>query len=160
MFAFVGFHDQPIRPNAVEDVARVVADALTSDAVSGQTVGVVGPEQLTVREAVRRVAGVVGKRPLMFPMPLWFHYILGWMVERVMTVPMVSTSQVRMLAEGVAEPLPPCAMLPPEMAPRIPFSEDQIRKGLPPRGPFTLRDISWCDRKSGGPSMPTHQAAA
>ena len=106
----------------------------------------IGPEQLTLREAVQRVARVTGRKPLMFPLPLWFHYVLGWFVERIMQVPLVSVAQVRMLSEGLSEPLPPCELPPPEMAPKIPFSEDQIRKGLPSAGPFRLNDIRCCHR--------------
>ena len=104
VFAFVGFRDKPIRPNAVEDVARIIKAAAVNGALSRRTVAVVGPEQLTLRQAVRRVARATGKRPLMFPLPVWFHYILGWFVERIMIVPLVSTAQVQMLSEGLAEP--------------------------------------------------------
>jgi nucleoside-diphosphate-sugar epimerase len=146
LFAFVGFKDKPIRPNAVEDVARVAKAALVEGALSWQTVAVLGPETLTLRQAVLRVARVVGKRPIGFPMPLWFHYALGWLVERVMTAPLVSVAQVRMLSEGLAEACPPCDAMPSELAPRIPFDEEQIRKGLPPAGPFGLGDIRCCQR--------------
>jgi NADH dehydrogenase len=145
-FAFVGFRDKAIRPNAVEDVARIIKAAAVDNELSRKTVAVLGPEPLTLREAVRRVARVVGKHPLMFPMPVWFHYILGWFVERLMTVPLVSTAQVQMLSEGLAEPAPPCDLIPVEMAPRIPFSEEQIRKGLPAPGSFGWRDLRCCHR--------------
>src|SRR5438270_9762201 len=82
-------------------------------------------------------------------MPIWFHYLLGCLVERVMTVPLVSRAQVRMLAEGLAEPAPPCEPLPPELAPQIPFSDEQIRKGLPAPGPFGWRDLRCCHRRDG-----------
>jgi nucleoside-diphosphate-sugar epimerase len=146
IFAFVGFQDKPIRPNAVEDVARIIKASSVNGALSRRTVAVRGPEELTLRQAVRRVARVVGRKPLMFPMPLWCHYILGWCVERLMVVPMVSTAQVRMLSEGLAEPAPPCDILPPELAPRLRFDEERIRAGLPAPGPFTWRELFW-----GGP---------
>jgi NADH dehydrogenase len=92
---------------------------------------------------VRRVARVAGRHPLMFPLPVWFHYVLGWLVERVMVTPLVSTAQVRMLTEGLAEASQPCEPLPPDLAPAIPFSEEQIRQGLPAPGRFTWRDIRW-----------------
>lgn len=148
IFAFVGFTDKPIRPTAVEDVARIVKASLVDGALSQQTVAVLGPEELTLRQAVRKVACVVGKRPLMFPMPLWFNYILGWFVERVMKTPLVSVAQVRMLSEGLAEPSPQCAALPAKLAPKIAFSDDQIRKGLPAPGPFRPRDLRCCRRKT------------
>ncbi len=147
MFAFVGFHDKPIRPNAVEDVARIVKACVLDGALSRRTVPVLGPEELTLREAVRRVAGVVDRHPLMFPMPVWFHEVLGWVLERIMRLPMVSSAQVRMLNEGLAEPAPACDPMPPGLAPRIGFTAEQIRKGLPPPGPFTWRDLRCCFRR-------------
>jgi len=148
IFAFVGFTDKLIRPNAVADVVRIANAALTESALSRKTVVVVGPEQLTLREAVRRVARVVGRRPLMFPLPVWFHYALGWCIERIMTVPLVSVSQVRMLKEGLAEPALPCDEMPQELAPRIPFTEAQIRQGLPAPGPFGFHDLRRCRSRS------------
>lgn len=144
VFAFVGFEDKTIRPNAVEDVARVVKASLLEGPLSRRTVAVLGPEELTLREAVRRVARVVGRHPVMFPLPVWFHYLLGWSLERIMKLPLVSVAQVRMLSEGLAEPSSSCDSMPPELAPRIPFSEDQIRQGLPVPGPFTWRDLRCC----------------
>ena len=149
LFAFVGFKDKPIRPNAVEDVARIVKAVVLENALTRQTVAVVGPEELTLREAVCRVARVVGRRPLMFPMPVWFHYVLGWFVQRLMTVPLVSVAQVRMLAEGLAESAPTCDPMPVELAPKIPFSEKQIRRGLPAPGPLNLRDLRCCSPRPG-----------
>jgi NADH dehydrogenase len=149
IFAFVGFRDKPVRPNSVEDVARIVRACILDGALSGKTVAVLGPEQLSLREAVRRVAEVVGRRPLMFPMPVWVHQILGWCLERMMKVPMVSTAQVRMLCEGLAEPAPACDAMPPELAPQIRFTAEQIRKGLPRPGPFTFQDLRCCPRSPG-----------
>jgi len=149
VFAFVGFRDQPIRPTAVEDVARI-AGACALGALANQTVAVLGPEELTLRQAVRRVAEVAGRRPLMFPLPVWFHYLLGWCVERLMRVPLVSIAQVRMLVEGL-EPAPGCDPLPAEFAPQRWFTAEQIRQGLPAPGPFTRRDLRWCrDGRRGG----------
>src|SRR5688572_3485054 len=61
LFAFVGFKDQPIRPNAVEDIARIAHASLILNELSHKTVPVIGPEQLTLRAAVRRVSDVVEK---------------------------------------------------------------------------------------------------
>jgi NADH dehydrogenase len=83
----------------------------------------------------------------MFRMPVWFHYALGWLLERIMTVPMVSVAQVRILSEGLTEPKPNCDQMPSELAPQIRFSEFQIRKGLPAPGPFGLRDIRFLSKK-------------
>ncbi len=152
VFAFVGFHDKPIRPNAVEDVARIASSCVADSVLAQKTVAVLGPEELTLREAVRRVADTVGRHPIMFPMPVWFHRLLGWCLERMMKVPMVSSAQVRMLCEGMAEPLPACDPMPPDLAPRIRFTAEQIRKGLPRPGPFTWRDLRCCTRQRLSPA--------
>ena len=149
IFAFVGFRDKPIRPNAVEDVVRVVKASVLNGALSKQTVAVLGPETLTLRDAVRRVARIVGRRPLMFPMPVWFHYALGWCVERIMRVPLVSVAQVQMLSEGLAESALACDPMPTALAPTARFGDDQIRKGLPAPGGFRLRDLRCCSRERG-----------
>jgi len=129
-----------VRPAAAADVARVIVASLVDGKVSRQTVAVVGPEEITLAEAVRRVASVVGKRPLTFRMPIWFHRGFAWLCERAMRVPLVSTAQVRMLAEGLTEPLPATPMLPDDLAPRTMFTDEQIRAGLPEPKPFGWRD--------------------
>src|SRR5690242_9322763 len=48
LFAFVGFRDKPIRPTAVEDVARIIVAAAVDGQLARQTVPVFGPETLTL----------------------------------------------------------------------------------------------------------------
>ena len=150
IFPLVGFKDRGIRPIAVEDVARVVRASVLEGAFSRRTLAVVGPEFLTLREATRRVASVVGRRPLMFPMPIWFHLFFAWCLERCMVVPMISLAQVRMMAEGIAEPAPACELVPEACAPSACFTTEQIRKGLPPPGPFIRAHFVRCGRRSAG----------
>jgi hypothetical protein len=94
--------------------------------------------------AVRRVAGVVGARPLYVRLPVWMHSLLALALERVMKIPLVSKAQVRILSEGVVEPWGEVEPLPAELAPATPFSEEQIRRGLPEPGPFGLADLRCC----------------
>ncbi len=140
VFALVGFQDKPIRPTAVEDVVRILRASLLDGRLSRQTVAVTGPEELMLTEAVQRVARVVGKKPLYVPMPLWFHYLLGCCLERVMKTPLVSIAQVRILSEGIVEPLPACSSLPENLRPEIQFTDAQIHQGLPKPGAFRLHD--------------------
>jgi uncharacterized protein YbjT (DUF2867 family) len=141
MFALVGFEDKPVRPLAVEDLARVVVAALTEGRLSKQTVAILGPEQLKLSDAVRRVALVIGKRPLYSPAPIAFHWLLSVILEKIMKVPLVSQAQVRILSEGIIEALPPCANLPEDLLPATPFSEEQIRRGLPEARHFGMKDL-------------------
>jgi NADH dehydrogenase len=144
IFALVGFADRPVRPTAVTDVARFIVASLIDGRLSRETVAVVGPEEMTLAEAVRRVAMVVGRRPLTFRMPVWFHRGFAWVCERVMRVPLVSTAQVRMLAEGLTEPLPPTSFVAGDLAPRTMFTDEQIRAGLPEPKSFSTRDLRCC----------------
>ncbi len=60
-----------------------------------------------------------------------------------MTVPLISIAQVRILAEGVVEPQPPCDALPADLLPQTFFTDEQIRAGLPEAAPFGLKDLRW-----------------
>ena len=146
IFPLVGFKDRGIRPTAVEDVARVVRASVLEAAFPCRTVAVLGPELLKLREAMRRVASVVGRRPLMFPMPIWFHLLFAWCLEECMVVPMISLAQVRMMTEGIAEPAPACELVPEPWTPSTCFTTEQIRKGLPAPGPFTRTHFRRCGR--------------
>jgi uncharacterized protein YbjT (DUF2867 family) len=142
LFARVG-RDEAVRPVAVEDVVRVFEAALDGR-LSGRTVAVIGPESLPFSDVVRRVASAVGRRIYIFPAPVWFHRILAWGFERTMTIPLISLAQVRMLAEGIGQPLPGCELPPDDLAPRRQFTLDQIRAGLP-----DLRGFGWDDLRCG-----------
>jgi len=141
IFATVGFRSKSIRPMAVEDLVQVLYAAIVDNRLSRQTVAVTGPEELYLVEAVKRVARVTGRRALMFPAPVWFHYLLGWFLERTMKIPLVSLAQVRILTEGVVQAEPPCELLPDDLKPATRFTDEQIRNGLPKPGPFTLGEL-------------------
>jgi len=141
IFALVGMKEKPVRPVAVQDMVGVLMASLTENRLSRVTVAVTGPEQMDLGEAVRRVARVCGRRPLMFRAPLWFHYTLGWITEKTMVIPLIASAQVRILSEGVAEPLPFAERLPEDLMPQTPFSDEQIRRGLPAAARFGLKDL-------------------
>ena len=64
--------------------------------------------------------------------------------ERMMKVPLVSVAQVRILGEGIVEALPEVEELPEDLRPKIGFSEEQIRRGLPEAGRFGCADLRCC----------------
>ena len=141
LFALVGMKSVYIRPIAIDDLVTIIRAAIIGNRLSRETVFILGPEELTLKEAARRVGRVIGKSPICFPMPVWFHYILGWICERLMEIPLVSLAQVRILSEGVTEPSQPCNPLPHELLPQKPFDETQIRNGLPAPGGFGWTDL-------------------
>ncbi|MBI3417629.1 MAG: NAD(P)H-binding protein [Verrucomicrobia bacterium] len=147
VFAFVGFKEKLVAPLAVADFVHVMQVAIVTNRMQRQTVAVVGPEAMPLTEAVRRVARAVGKRPLMFPLPLWFHYAFAWLCEQTMTIPLISIGQVRILSEGVADPLPTCDEVPDDLKPRRHFTAAQIRAGLPKAKAFGLTDCRWSNFK-------------
>jgi NADH dehydrogenase len=108
----------------------------------------VGGEELLLSEVVRRVARVVGRRVLIVPAPVWAITALAQVTEWTMKVPLIAKAQARMLAEGVAEAAPPAPDLPAELRPSLPFSDEQIRVALPPKGGFGFADLRLA-RRSG-----------
>jgi uncharacterized protein YbjT (DUF2867 family) len=147
IFGVVGMRERPVRPVAVDDVARVLEAAVTGDSrLANRTMAVLGPELLPLGDAVRRVARVTGRRPLFIRLPIVAQLMVGHLAELVMCVPLVSLAQVRILEEGVAEAAPAADPLPPDLAPTTPFSEAVIRAGLPEPGGFGCSDLRWCAR--------------
>ena len=104
VFATVGLKEKSIRPLAIEDLVHVMRAALIDRRMKRQTVAVLGPEEIYLSEAVRRVAEVAGKQSLMFPL--------------------------RILSEGVVEPGSPVVPLPYDLVPTRRFTIEQIRDGV------------------------------
>ena len=144
LFALVGLREKPIRPLAIEDLVNVLRASLVHGRLARQTVAVMGPEKLYLSEAVKRVAEVLGKRPTYFPAPVWFHYLLAYICELVMKVPLVARAQVRILSEGIIEPALSCDPLPYDLKPTRRFTEEQIRGGLPEAEGFGVSDLRSC----------------
>jgi NADH dehydrogenase len=141
ILATVGFRQKPIRPLAIDDLIHVLRAALIDGRLSRQTIAITGAEQLFLSDAARRVADVLGRRVLIFPAPVWFHYVLAQFCELAMKVPLVARAQVRILSEGVVEPAPSCDGPPSDLLPVRKFTPEQIRDGLPDPGPFGLHDL-------------------
>lgn len=144
VFGLVGFRDLPVRPTAVEDVARVLAAGLCDARLRNRTVAVTGPEEMTLAEAVRRVGDAIGRRVPTIRMPVAFHVALACVLERTMRVPMVARAQVRILSESLVEPWDGAGdlvELPADLRPRLCFDAANVRRGLPEPGPFGLADL-------------------
>ena len=81
LHATVGFREQAVRPLAVDDVVDVMVAALIDGRLAGKTLSVLGPETLFLSDAVRRVAQVLGRRVLILPAPVAFHYAMVMMSD-------------------------------------------------------------------------------
>ncbi len=132
VFAQVGLKEKTVRLLAVEDLVDVTRISLDENRFARQTVAVTGPEEFPFSQAARRIAQAMGKPSLIvLPFPVFFHRILAWFSERFMPKPLITAAQVQMLADGVSQPSPESISMPEEMKPKIGFSQEQIKKGLP-----------------------------
>jgi uncharacterized protein YbjT (DUF2867 family) len=147
IFSPVGLKERPLRPVAVDDIARILEAAAHGDPrLIGQTLAVVGPDTVVLSEVVRRVARILGRRPRFLPLPVALHLVLARIWEATMRIPLLSVAQVHILAEGVVEPAPPAPSPSEDLIPQTPFDDASIRAGLPEPGRFTLRDLRWWPR--------------
>src|SRR5215211_1581030 len=144
VFGLVGLKEKSIRPLAIEDLVHVMRAALVDRRMKRQTIALVGPEEIYLSEAVRRVAEVAGKRPLLLPLPVVCHELMARVFERFMKVPLTSIAQIRILSEGVVEPGSPVVPVPYDLVPTRRFTLEQIRNGLPQTRTFCIGDLRWC----------------
>jgi uncharacterized protein YbjT (DUF2867 family) len=130
VFPSVGLLEKKMRPIAVEDMVRVLIAACIEDRLSRQTIAVIGPEELTLSKAVRRVAKAVHKPVLIVPAPTLAHYMIAASMEKSMRDPLTAFAQIRMLAENMSEPLPDSELLPSDLQPHTELTEETILAGL------------------------------
>ena len=132
VFAAVGLREKTVRLVAVEDLVEVIRAALDENRFVRQTVAVLGPEEFPFSQAARRIAKAMGKPSLIvLPFPVFVHRILAFISERFMPKPLITKSQVQMLADGISRPTLESIALPDDLKPKTFFTEEQIRKGLP-----------------------------
>ena len=139
LFWTVGYRERTARPVPIDDAVDVLVAALEGR-VPDPTVAVMGVDEVTLGEAIRRIARVAGRRPAFLPVPVWTVRVLAQVTEWAMVVPLVAKAQARMLAEGVSEAAPPAPEVPVALRPSRPFSDERIRAALP-EGRFGLSDL-------------------
>ncbi len=151
---FVGIGHRRVRPLAVADAVNVLEAALVDGRLPHQTVGLVGPTELGFDDAARLVASVIGVRRPFLSAPLAFHYVMARVAERLMTVPLISLAQVRILKEEVVESTLAPDRVPDDLTPSTLFDQASIRAGLPAPGPFRLGDLRWTSRRRSRTPVP------
>lgn len=87
------------QPVHVDDVASAVVAALESPAVIYRSYEVAGPEALTLRQMVDEVSLMVGRRPLIIPVPLKPAVAACRIYERVARRPWIRAEQLERLDE-------------------------------------------------------------
>ncbi|MEA2536970.1 MAG: hypothetical protein QOF11_1204 [Chloroflexota bacterium] len=82
VLGLVGLPDRPVRPVAVDDVARMlVAAGVGDERLANRTIVALGPDELPLGTAVRRVAHVVGRRPVFVRLPIAAQLLLATVAE-------------------------------------------------------------------------------
>ena len=143
VFPRIGFGERSIRPVAIDDVVDVLCAAIVDRRLSNSTVPIVGPEELSVSELVKRIGETIDRRPLFVPVPVRMLLLGSRIQEAVLETPLVTTAGVRMLAEGPTAPVPAsiCDPLPKDLQATRSFSPERIEAALPRKEPIGLDDI-------------------
>jgi len=121
-FGLVGFEETQIAPLSVEDLCQAMAGCLEKQDAFGKTYGLVGPEAFTLKEIVELTADSLDIIPTTVSLPIFLHRFAAILMEYLMKTPLLTTSQVTMLSEDLAEPAPPSDELPAELSPTTKFS--------------------------------------
>ncbi|PKQ33597.1 MAG: nucleoside-diphosphate sugar epimerase [Actinobacteria bacterium HGW-Actinobacteria-11] len=152
-FWTVGYRERTARPVPVEDAVDVLVAALEGR-IEEPTIAVMGVDEVTLGEAIRRIARVAGRRPAFLPVPTWVVRALAQVTEWTMVVPLVAKAQARMLAEGVSEAAPFAPEAPIGIRPARAFDDERIRAALPAGG-FALDDLRIMRRlrRTAGPRI-------
>ena len=91
-------------PVHIDDVASAFVAALDNEETIGQTYCLGGPEVLTWKEMIRRIAEATGKNKWILPMPTWVMRVGATLFDWLPFFP-VTRGQLTMLEEGnVADP--------------------------------------------------------
>ncbi|MDZ4832400.1 MAG: NAD(P)H-binding protein [Candidatus Melainabacteria bacterium] len=129
----ISLFSNKIRPISVDDMSDLMIRSFEEEAMVNQTVALLGPEEITLSEAVRRVARVRKKLALVLPLPSIVHYSMAAVMERFSADPLFTTAQINMLTDDMSKPLAGCDLPPPELQPKTYLTDEQIRAALDTR---------------------------
>lgn len=91
----------PTQPIALDDIARYLAGVCGNEAAYGEGYDAGGPEVMTYRQMIERIAGLLGRRPVIVEVPLLTPYLSSLWLNLVTPV---SASVARPLVEGLRNP--------------------------------------------------------
>jgi uncharacterized protein YbjT (DUF2867 family) len=91
----------PTQPIALDDVTRYLAGVAGNDAAIGQAFDAGGPEVMTYRQMIERIAALLGRRPRIIEVPVLTPALSALWLELVTPV---NASVARPLVEGLRTP--------------------------------------------------------
>jgi uncharacterized protein YbjT (DUF2867 family) len=91
----------PTQPIAIRDVVETLAGVLGLEEAYGETYDVGGPEAMTYRQMIDRIAALRGKHPLIVEVPVLTPRLSSWWLHLVTPV---NASVARPLVDGLRNP--------------------------------------------------------
>jgi len=91
----------PTQPIALADIARYLAGVCGNEAAYGEAYDAGGPEVMTYREMIERIAKLLGRRPVILEVPVLTPALSALWLELVTPV---NASVARPLVEGLRNP--------------------------------------------------------
>jgi uncharacterized protein YbjT (DUF2867 family) len=91
----------PTQPIALEDVARYLAGVCGNEAALGEGYDVGGPEVMTYRQMIERIAKLLGRKPLIVEVGVLSPYLSSLWLNLITPV---NASVARPLVEGLRNP--------------------------------------------------------
>ncbi len=91
----------PTQPIALQDIARYLAGVCGNDAAIGETFDVGGPEVMTYRQMIERIAALLGRHPRIVEVPVLTPALSALWLELVTPV---NAAVARPLVEGLRSP--------------------------------------------------------
>jgi len=91
----------PTQPIALDDVARYLAGVCGNEAAYGEGYDIGGPEVMTYRQMIERIAALLGRKPTIVEVPVLTPYLSSLWLNLVTPV---SASVARPLVEGLRNP--------------------------------------------------------
>jgi uncharacterized protein YbjT (DUF2867 family) len=91
----------PTQPIAIDDIARYLAGVCGNEAALGQSFDAGGPDVMTYRQMIERIAALLGRRPRIIEVPVLTPALSALWLELVTPV---NASVARPLVEGLRSP--------------------------------------------------------
>ena len=91
----------PTQPIALEDISRYLAGVAGNDAAVGQAFDVGGPDVMTYRQMIERIAALLGRKPRIIEVPVLTPALSALWLELVTPV---NAAVARPLVEGLRSP--------------------------------------------------------
>jgi uncharacterized protein YbjT (DUF2867 family) len=91
----------PTQPIALDDIARYLAGVCGKDVTYGESYDAGGPEVMTYRQMIERIAALLGRKPAIVEVPVLTPYLSSLWLNLVTPV---SASVARPLVEGLRNP--------------------------------------------------------